>query len=55
MIDILRKLLQKKIVLSLLLSLFALQLTGNFFLSKNTQREVRIEATGKKNAESKGN
>jgi putative membrane protein (fragment) len=55
MIDILKKLLQKKIVLSLLLSLFALQLTGNFFLSKDTQREVRIEATGKKNAESKSN
>ncbi len=55
MIDILRKLLQKKIVLSLLLSLFALQLTGSFFLSKNTPREVRVEATGKKNAESKSN
>lgn len=56
MIEKVKRIINKRIVISIFLSLFVFQLISGIFVSRysNTDMNIRIEATGEKNLKSKG-
>ena len=56
MLETIKKFLKNRVVVSILLSLCIFQLVSGLLVPrfKNEEREIRIEATGRKNAQSGG-